>query len=66
MSIQLSSKTPEDLLRSRNLFESVYGEIKFEEVTDPKPEFLKEVPGIVGVNGYRSSSLRVKEREICL
>jgi len=50
MIIQLSSKTPEDLLQYRNLFESVYGEIKFEEVTDPKPEFLKEVPGIVGAN----------------
>ena len=48
MNIELSSKSPEDLLQYRNLFESVYGEIKFEEVTDRRPEFLKEVPQIVG------------------
>jgi len=50
MNIELSSKSPEDLLQYGNLFESVYGEIKFEEVSDPRPEFLKEVPQIVGVS----------------
>ena len=50
MIIQLSSKTSEDLLQYRNLLESVYGEIKFEEVSDPKPEFLKEISRIVGVS----------------
>ena len=50
MNIELSSRTPEDLLQYRNLFESVYGEIKFEEVSDPRPEFLKDVPQIVGVS----------------
>lgn len=49
MSIQLTSKTFEDLLQYRNIFESIYGEIEFEEVTDPRPEFLKEVPRISGV-----------------
>ena len=49
MSIQLTSKTADDLLQYRNIFESVYGEIEFEQVTDPRPEFLKEVPLIAGL-----------------
>ena len=49
MSVLLSSKTSEDLSKYRNSLESVYGELKFEEVVDARPEFLKELPGMVGV-----------------
>ncbi|MDG6907033.1 MAG: hypothetical protein JRN20_14770 [Nitrososphaerota archaeon] len=49
MSVLLSSKTSEDLSKYRNSLESVYGELKFEQVVDARPEFLKEVPLIVGV-----------------
>lgn len=47
MSVLISSKVQEDLLKYRNLMESVYGGIKFDGVTDPRPEFLKELPKIV-------------------
>ena len=49
MCVLLSSKTPEDLSKYKNSLESVYGELKFEQVDDPRPEFLKEVPRIVGM-----------------
>ena len=47
MSVLLSSKGQEDLLMYRDLMESVYGEIKFEGITDPRPEFLRELPMIL-------------------
>ena len=44
----LSSKTADDMRGYADLFNSVYGELKYERV-DPMPDFLKQLPGIVGL-----------------
>ncbi len=46
--ILLSSCTPEDMERYRELLESVYGEMVMEP-TDEGPAFLRELPRIVGL-----------------